>query len=806
MRHIVVNLFGLCLVALPGIRCFAAPDARAEPAPAAIQESPDTAAPSASAVSRLESVARLWGIVKYCHPWITAHPRHAQVDWDKALVDVLPRIEAAETSGDFANAVGDMLAVLGDPATRMSQATTGAGLAMMTPQADGTPAPIDQPISTVEAEGRKIAVVPFRRWTPLVLDRSASTRPLLAEKLKKCPEADAVILDLRRSDPPPFSSPLAAYIAEQAFRRDLAGLVANPITLPSTRSCLHDGFANDVPGLPAGEFYSSGFHISAGERIEPRPGSVAGKRLVILTNDACAGMLPSLAALSGAGVALVVHNGSDTTMLGATIHTVPLAMAVTAQIRVGDLVLANGRVGFVPDVVVPAQPADGADPAMAEALRLAAGGEPVKHDTPTATAPLSGEKRSDSPYKEMKYPTRSYRLLSLFRHWNIIHFFFPYDEHLDEPWGKVLPEFIPVFAEASDAASYQVAVQRAVARIRDGHGFVRGTREAHMALGTHLIPAVVEWIEGRAIVTAIDPSLNSRLRVGDEIVGVNERSTRQILDMYYDRNAVSRPIMSDRTWVLNLLRGRKDETLTLHLRGSDGALRDERLTLTFEQGSIMKLYQDRQPDRPTFDTLAGGYEYVNLSRLTPGEIETMFERIKSAPALIFDLRGYPQGTVFTIAPRLAKEPFVAARFSRRMLMGIAPDARPEYRFEQRFDPEIPGTSAFGGPIVVLIDENAQSQAEHSCLMLEAACPGRVTFIGSPTSGANGDITNYSLPGGISVTFSGHDVTHGDGRQLQRVGVQPDVLATPTIAGSLAKKDEVLEAAIRFLNDKRAVGK
>jgi len=53
-----------------------------------------------------------------------------------------------------------------------------------------------------------------------------------------------------------------------------------------------------------------------------------------------------------------------------------------------------------------------------------------------------------------------------------------------------------------------------------------------------------------------------------------------------------------------------------------------------------------------------------------------------------------------------------------------------------------------------------------------------------------------------VRFSGHDVRHADGRQLQRVGIQPDIRVEPTIAGLQAGKDEVLDRAIAYVNGGR----
>jgi C-terminal processing protease CtpA/Prc len=98
---------------------------------------------------------------------------------------------------------------------------------------------------------------------------------------------------------------------------------------------------------------------------------------------------------------------------------------------------------------------------------------------------------------------------------------------------------------------------------------------------------------------------------------------------------------------------------------------------------------------------------------------------------------------------------------------------------------------------MLINEFAFSQSEHTCLFFESATD--VTFIGTPTNGANGDVTNLVLPGGIYVNFTRSDVRHADGRQLQRVGIQPHIRAEPTPQGFRDQRDEVLEAALKHLD-------
>jgi C-terminal processing protease CtpA/Prc len=119
---------------------------------------------------------------------------------------------------------------------------------------------------------------------------------------------------------------------------------------------------------------------------------------------------------------------------------------------------------------------------------------------------------------------------------------------------------------------------------------------------------------------------------------------------------------------------------------------------------------------------------------------------------------------------------------------------------QTFKQQLPATSAgrYKGKTVMLMDERTMSQAEHTGLFFEAA--NGTKFTGSPTAGANGDVTSVVLPGDISIHFTGQSVRHVDGRQLQRLGLTPDVPAAPTIAGIRAGRDEVLEKAIEYLNE------
>jgi C-terminal processing protease CtpA/Prc len=178
----------------------------------------------------------------------------------------------------------------------------------------------------------------------------------------------------------------------------------------------------------------------------------------------------------------------------------------------------------------------------------------------------------------------------------------------------------------------------------------------------------------------------------------------------------------------------------------------------------------------------------------------MFDALKGTSAVVFDMRGYPQGTAWSIAPRInTKGAKIGAIFRRAQVSGVTSfeEATSGFYFEQ----PLPATDKprYTGKVVMLIDDRAISQAEHTGLFFEAASD--ITFIGTPTAGANGDVTNFFVPGGFRIGFTGHDVRHADGRQLQRVGIQPHVRIAPTIQGLRAGRDEVLERAIAYVTQR-----
>jgi C-terminal processing protease CtpA/Prc len=336
--------------------------------------------------------------------------------------------------------------------------------------------------------------------------------------------------------------------------------------------------------------------------------------------------------------------------------------------------------------------------------------------------------------------------------------------------------------------------------MHDSHGGVRNANASDEKLGTFFPPILVRYVESQTVITSVvDDKLP--VKTGDVILTVDGEPVEKRREFLSRFIAASTPQALMRAVHLGLLRGQKDSAVKLRVRGAAGELREVEIARSISR-TDPKLAAAMRRVTPVVQVLPSGFSYVDLARLQVGEVNKMFETIKGTPAVIFDMRGYPNGTAWAIAPRLSeKKTPVAALFSRPLLEApslgdsdLAESAN--YAFAQRL-PERKG-DVYKGKVVMLINEDAISQAEHTCMFFEAATG--VTFIGTPTVGANGDVTFMVLPGNLPVAFTGHNVRHADGRQLQRVGIQPTIRVEPTIPGVIAGRDEILEGAVKYLQE------
>ena len=369
----------------------------------------------------------------------------------------------------------------------------------------------------------------------------------------------------------------------------------------------------------------------------------------------------------------------------------------------------------------------------------------------------------------------------------------------------VLREALPQLEQAKDAREYYLAVAAMVTHAHDSHCTVR-SNELKNVLGGESPAFQLLWVQDRAVVNhLIDPEEAKRegVEVGDVVAKIDGEPVQKRIDELKRYKTASTPQALMQLGVMPaLLAGADGSTVRVTFEGKGGKTHEAAVLRSkanaakaFAQGSTQEKYR----------LLSNEIGYADLTKLDVTDVDGMFEAFKNTRAIIFDMRGYPLGTAWEIAPRLAVKsdpregPPVAAEFRTNIVSGIGQEGQyvTSELFDQRIPPSAP--SRYTGKTAMLIDARAISQSEHSGLFYKAA--NGTLFIGSPTAGANGDVTWFYAPGNLSISFTGHDVRWPDGRQLQRAGLQPDVAVNPTIEGIRAGRDEVLEKAIEVMSKK-----
>lgn len=728
---------------------------------------------------RLAAVGRLWGAVKFFHPYLA----YKDIDWDGALVKAIPQVKAARTPDEYRQAINSLLQVLDDPATVATAPASASGNAAAAASGPKTPTYF----RTVDG----FIIVQAVDWAKAMLGNDsaamAKQAPMMAEVIK----ANGIVLDCRYqgvavSEVPPFY--LSSYLDNS-----LPFFVQGRVSLGTERYRMHNGYAPQQGNTSGG--YSSALMTEAPSAINGQAASQ--KPLAVIIDERTPNLLPTLSGLQAAG-AKIVQVGQSRSEAGARVQQIVLPDGVRARIRTTEFVHPNGSSIFQADAKVPGEASD----ENVIAATITALTQP-RSEKATATTALAPTLRSakDNPYPQMSFPTEEYRLLGLFRYWNVIHYFFPYKHLTDKPWSTVLTDFIPRFLENKTQLEYEMTVAEMTARLQDTHGFVRGLRTLDGHLGGFAPPVVLRVASGKL---TIENVLNESavqaagLKVGDVILAVDGEPVEQRVAYLAKFKSYSAPQSAYRYVHPTALRGAKDSVAKLRIVGADGQTREVELARSVPLNQVT-FPQPRKT--PIYQVLPNGYGYIDLARLPLAEAQKAMDAVMNTPGLIFDMRGYPNGTAWAIGPRLSeKKNFTVAQFRRPFQTATSFSSEdlgggpPDYSFEQKMP--FPSGAAYKGKVAMLINEDAISQAEHTCLFFEAAA--NATFIGSPTNGANGDVTNLLLPGGIMISFSGHDVRHADGRQLQRVGIQPHIKAEPTAQGLREGRDEVLEAAVKFL--------
>jgi len=388
----------------------------------------------------------------------------------------------------------------------------------------------------------------------------------------------------------------------------------------------------------------------------------------------------------------------------------------------------------------------------------------------------------DKYYSDEDFPNESKRILALFRYWNIIHYFFPYKYIMDQNWDTTLVEFIPKIVGAQNALNYNLAFKEFTAKINDSHAYFYSPTFGSWN-GNAFPPFLARFIENEMVITKVLPGITN-VAPGDIIKYIDGIDVYELRDSLRKFAHGSNDVIIERTINEFILWGTEG---SFSITVSDGT--NEHSTILHRNSSnYTNINVDNSPIWK--DTIVnGGCEFgiVDMGRLEVYQVQTMLTDLWYTDAIIFDIRNYPNGTLWTIVNFLYESSIHIANFT-------CPDIT--YPGRLTWQEAYIGngrTSTYPGNVLILFDERTQSQAEYTCMGLEQF-PDAIK-IGSTTAAADGNVAPIYLPGNIFnyATFLG--TYYPDFTSTQRVGIIPDIEVLPTIQGIRNGKDEVMEVAL-----------
>ena len=201
----------------------------------------------------------------------------------------------------------------------------------------------------------------------------------------------------------------------------------------------------------------------------------------------------------------------------------------------------------------------------------------------------------------------------------------------------------------------------------------------------------------------------------------------------------------------------------------------------------------------TFRLLSDQVAYLKLSSVQAADAASYVERAKATRGLIIDIRNYPSefvrvraGLVFVDRPT----PF--ARFTVGDL-----DNPGAFLWRAAAAELTPQQPHYPGKVVVLVDEVSLSQAEYTTMAFRAS--PRTVVVGSTTAGADGNVSQITLPGGLRTRSAASASSIRTSVRRSGSASFPTSKCGPPSPESEAGRDEVLEEGLRQILGRECLG-
>lgn len=395
---------------------------------------------------------------------------------------------------------------------------------------------------------------------------------------------------------------------------------------------------------------------------------------------------------------------------------------------------------------------------------------------------------NEPEYAEVLWTNKNLRLLTLFRFWNYVEYFFPYKYKMDQKWDDALVEILPHISASASEKEFLLAMREISIKLNDTHAATFNMQMMQYLGGEKYTAFGTKFIDDKAVITTIANDSLAKiddLKIGDVITKIDGITVAQKLDELLKYMQGSNRPAAILNGTLVMFTGNTDDFEVEFIRDNVTSVKKIH---RYPNGKIK-----RSPPKnsPNWEILENNIGYVKMNKVPKEEVPEMMEKLKNTQAIIFDVRNRPTYTDFLVSEYLNPEPKPILRL---LYQDLSYPGRYYFSDEMEECGKI-NTDYYKGKVIVLVNSGTHSFGEQTAMSLQTA--PNATVIGSQTSGADGPNYYFKIIKGFDSSFTSAGVFYPNKKETQRIGIVPDIEVKPTIVGAQQGKDEVLDRAKLF---------
>ncbi len=390
-------------------------------------------------------------------------------------------------------------------------------------------------------------------------------------------------------------------------------------------------------------------------------------------------------------------------------------------------------------------------------------------------------------YDKFEWTNKNLRLLTLFRFWNYVEYFFPYKYKMDQNWNVALAEILPNTANPASEKDFLMAMREISIKLNDTHAGTFNMGMMKYFGGEKYAAFSTKFINDQAIISSVANDSLAKiddLKIGDiitKIDGVTIKQKLQEIQKYIQGSNMPAAVMNGGYIMFT---GNKDNLEIEFIRDNVASIKK------------IHCYSEikRTPPKQTakWEILENNIGLVRMSKVPKEEVDAMMEELKNTKAIIFDVRSRPTYTDFLVSDYLNSEPKPILRL---LYTDLTYPGRYYFYNEMQECGKV-NPNYYKGKVIALVGSGTHSFGEQTVMSLQTAPD--TTVIGTQTSGADGPNYSFNIINGFDSSFTSAGVFYPNKKETQRVGIPLDIEVKITLKGVQEGKDEVLDRALLFI--------